>query len=67
MLTNTLPPGVISIFPTNQAGSSNSVYNLGTLISGGSTNLQFTVQPTNAPVMPFSSVGTAGIQDPHHK
>jgi hypothetical protein len=35
------------------------------LISGGSTNLEFTVQPTNAPVMPFSaSVGAAGIQDP---
>jgi uncharacterized repeat protein (TIGR01451 family) len=65
MLTNTLPAGVISIFPTNQAGSSNLVYNLGTLISGGSTNLEFTVQPTNAPVMPFSaSVGAAGIQDP---
>jgi uncharacterized repeat protein (TIGR01451 family) len=60
MLTNTLPPGVIPIFPANPAGS----YNLGTLISGGSTNLQFTVEPTNAGVLPFSaSVGSSGVQD----
>ena len=60
MLTNALPPGVISIFPTNHAGS----YNLGTLNSGGSTNLQFTVQPTIVTNLPFSaSVGAPGILD----
>jgi uncharacterized repeat protein (TIGR01451 family) len=64
MLTNTLPPGVISIFPTNQIGSSNLIYNLGTLISGGYTNLQFTVEPTNAGTLLFSaSVGASGIMD----
>jgi len=60
MLTNTLPSGVIPIFPSNPAGS----YNLGTLISGGSTNLQFTVEPTNAGVLLFSaSVGSSGVED----
>jgi len=64
MLTNTLLPGVIPISPTNQTGSSNMIYNLGTLINGGYTNLLFTVEPTNAGVLPFSaSVGSPGVQD----
>jgi uncharacterized repeat protein (TIGR01451 family) len=69
ILTNTLPPGVISIFPTtNQAASSNiiSTFNLGTLANGGYTNLQFTVQPTNVTNLTFSaSVGASGITDPN--
>jgi uncharacterized repeat protein (TIGR01451 family) len=69
MLTNTLPPGVIliGVLPTNQAYSvanSNLIFNLGTLTNGGSSNLQFTVQPTNAGPLIFSaSVGAAGILD----
>ncbi len=64
MLTNTLPPGVIPISPTNQTGSSNLIYNLGTLLNGGSTNLLFTVEPTNVTTLTFSaSVGSSGVQD----
>ena len=60
MLTNTLPPGVISISPTNQTGN----FNLGKLTNGGYTNLFFTVEPTNVGVLPFSaSVGAAGVLD----
>src|SRR5579862_4910069 len=65
ILTNTLPPGVIPIAPTNQANS-NIVFtpNLGTLTNGGSTTLLYTVEPTNAGVLVFSaSVGSAGVQD----
>ena len=62
ILTNTLPAGVVSIFPTNQ--SSNMIFNLGTLADGGYTNLQFTVEPTNAGVLLFSaSVGSSGVLD----
>jgi uncharacterized repeat protein (TIGR01451 family) len=64
MLTNTVPSGVISLFPTNQTGSSNMIFNLGTLVNGGYTNLQFTVEPTNAGVLTFSaSVGSSGVTD----
>jgi uncharacterized repeat protein (TIGR01451 family) len=69
VLTNTLPPGVIlkGVTPTNQTYSvvtSNLIFNLGTLTNGGSANLQFTVQPTNAGVLTFSaSVGAAGVLD----
>jgi uncharacterized repeat protein (TIGR01451 family) len=69
ILTNTLPPGIlfIGVSPTNQSYtvvSSNYIFNLGTLTDGGSTNLQFTVQPTNAAVLTFSaSVGAAGVLD----
>ena len=68
-LTNTLPPGVIlkGVSPTKQfytVASSNLIFNLGTLADGGYTNLQFTVQPTNAGVLTFSaSVGAAGVLD----
>ena len=69
VLTNTLPAGVIleSVSPANQTYSvvsSNLIFNLGTLPNGGSENLQFTVQPTNAGVLIFSaSVGAAGLLD----
>ena len=64
MLTNTFPTGVISISPTNQSGSSNLVFNLGTVTAGGFTNLLFTVEPTNAGFLPFSaSVGAPGVTD----
>jgi uncharacterized repeat protein (TIGR01451 family) len=63
-LTNTFPSGVIPISPTNQTGSSNLIFSLGTLASGGSINLLFTVEPTNAGVLPFSaSVGALGVTD----
>jgi uncharacterized repeat protein (TIGR01451 family) len=70
LLTNTLPPGVIfkSVSPNvafNVIGS-NRVFNLGTLASGGGTNLFFTVQPTNAGVLNFfTSIGAASIVDPN--
>ena len=66
MLTNTVPPGVISISPTtNQAVSSNiiSVFPLGTLAAGGSTNLQFTVQPTNVTNLLFSAFVGSEVPD----
>jgi uncharacterized repeat protein (TIGR01451 family) len=64
MFTNTLPPGVIAISPTNQTGGSNLIYNLGTLINSSYTNLQFTVKPTNVGVQLFSaSVGAPGVLD----
>jgi uncharacterized repeat protein (TIGR01451 family) len=64
MLTNTLPPGVIPISPTNQTGSSNLIINLGTLAPGSLTNLLFTVEPTNVGVLFFSaSVGAPGVLD----
>jgi len=68
-LTNTLPPGVglKGVSPANQSYtvvSSNLVFNLGTLTNGGSANLQFTVQPTNAGDLTFSaSIGTASVLD----
>jgi uncharacterized repeat protein (TIGR01451 family) len=65
ILTNTLPPGVILIFPTNQTVVNNNlIFNLSTLTDGGYMNLQFTVQPTNTGVLTFSaSVGAAGVLD----
>jgi uncharacterized repeat protein (TIGR01451 family) len=69
LLTNTLPAGVIleSVAPANQPYSvvtNNLIIDLGTLAAGGGTNLQFTVQPTNAGVLNFSaSIGAAGIAD----
>lgn len=59
VLTNTVPPGVVPIFPANQ-----SVFGLGTLVPGGFTNLSFVVEPTNAGVLPFSaSIGASGVVD----
>jgi len=61
-LTNTLPPGVI--YPANPGVGSNLVRQLGTLASGGFTNLFFTIQPTNAGALPLSaSIGTASVLD----
>jgi uncharacterized repeat protein (TIGR01451 family) len=71
LLTNTLPPGVIlqSVSPANQPYSvvtNNLIFNLSTLAAGGGTNLQFTVQPTNAAILNFSaSIGAAAIADPN--
>jgi uncharacterized repeat protein (TIGR01451 family) len=68
-LTNTLPTGVVlkGIFPTNQPytlSASNLIFNLGTMANGGSTNLQFTVEPTNSGTLTFSaSVGTSASLD----
>ena len=70
-LTNTFPPGVIlkSVSPTNQPYSivtSNLIFDLGPLTAGSGTNLQFTIQPTNAGVLNFSAaIGAAGIVDPN--
>ena len=64
VLTNTLPPGVVLISPTNQTQSSNLIYNLGTVLSGGTANFQFTIQPTNAGVLTLlASIGAAGLLD----
>jgi uncharacterized repeat protein (TIGR01451 family) len=64
VLTNTLPPGVIAISPTNQTGGSNLISTLGTLPSGSLTNLLFTVEPTNVGVLFFfASVGAPGVLD----
>ncbi len=59
ILTNTLPPGVIPISPANQ-----TTFSLGTLTNGGSASFLFTVEPTNAGVLPFTaSVGSPTVQD----
>lgn len=69
LLTNTLPPGVIlkGVSPASQPYSlvtSNMIFDLGTLKAGGRTNLQITVQPTNAVIYTFSvSVGASGVTD----
>jgi uncharacterized repeat protein (TIGR01451 family) len=66
VLTNTLPPGVVLISPTNQIppATSNLIFNLGTLANSGYTNLQFTVQPTNAGVLTlFASIGSPSVLD----
>ena len=71
VLTNTLPAGVllIGVSPASLAytsAGSNLIFNLGTLAYGGYTNLQFTVEPTNAGVLSFSaSVGSSGVTDPN--
>jgi uncharacterized repeat protein (TIGR01451 family) len=63
-LTNTFPAGVIPISPTNQTGTNSLVFDLGTLANGSYSNLFFTVEPTNAGVLPFStSVGASGVTD----
>jgi uncharacterized repeat protein (TIGR01451 family) len=69
MLTNTLPAGVllIGVVPASLGytpAGSNMIFNLGTLANGSYTNLQFTVEPTNAGVLTFSaSVGSSGVTD----
>jgi len=66
-LTNTRPPGVIlrGVSPPNYSvAGSNLIFNLGTLANGAYTNLQFTIQPTNAGVLPLSaSIGASGVLD----
>jgi uncharacterized repeat protein (TIGR01451 family) len=63
-LTNTFPAGVIPISPTNQTGTNSLVFDLGTLANGSYSNLFFTVEPTNAGVLPFTaSVGASGATD----
>jgi uncharacterized repeat protein (TIGR01451 family) len=64
VLTNTLPPGVVLISPANQTQSSNLIFNLGTVTSGGSANFQFTIQPTNAGVLTLlATIGAPGLLD----
>lgn len=69
LLTNTLPLGVnlLNVSPANQSytvASNNLVFSLGTMASGSYTNLQFTVQPTNAGSLVFSaSVGSPDVLD----
>lgn len=65
VLTNTLPPGVILLSsPAHQGGGSNLTFNLVTLMSGGSTNFSFTIQPTNAGNLALSaSIGSASVLD----
>lgn len=63
MLTNTLPPGVI-LKGSYTVVSNNIILNLGTLKGGSVTNLQFTLQPTNAGVLNFfAAVGAPGVTD----
>jgi uncharacterized repeat protein (TIGR01451 family) len=69
-LTNILPAGVIfkNVSPklTYVSANTNLIFNLGTLPALGFTNLQLTVQPTNAGVLNFSASITApGINDPN--
>lgn len=66
ILTNPLPLGVIlrSASQSYTVSSNNLIFNLGTLASATSANLQFTIQPTNAGVLTFSaSVGAPGLLD----
>jgi uncharacterized repeat protein (TIGR01451 family) len=72
-LTNTLPPGflIVNIFPTNQflyttntATNSTQIFFLGTLASGGFTNLTFQVMPTNSGSFSLAaSVGAPNLAD----
>lgn len=66
VLTNTLPPDVLlkGVSPSNQLtiSGSNLIFNFNSLAAGGFTNVQFTVQPTNAGLEAFSaSIGGAGF------
>jgi len=69
IFTNTLPPGVVlkGVSPAQSGytvASSNLIFNLGILTSGGFTNFQFTVQPTNVGTLNFSaSVGSSEVVD----
>jgi hypothetical protein len=43
---------------------SNQIFSLGTLPNGGHTNIQISLQPTNAAVLPlFASIGTTSVLD----
>ncbi|HXR04403.1 MAG TPA: DUF11 domain-containing protein [Verrucomicrobiae bacterium] len=67
VLTNALPPGVLlkGVSPPNYSvAGSNLIFNLGTLTNGAYTNLQFTIQPTNAGVLTLlASIGAPGVLD----
>jgi uncharacterized repeat protein (TIGR01451 family) len=70
LLTNTLPAGVgyVGVSPamTRIGTGSNVTFNLGILTNGAVKNLQLTVQPTNAGVLPFVSVvNTNNVNDPN--
>ena len=46
--------------------TNNLIFDLGPLTAGSGTNLQFTIQPTNAGVLNFSAaIGAAGVVDPN--
>ena len=70
-LSNSLPADLqsVSVNPTNQmppVTSNSLVFSLGTLASGGATNLFVTVQPTNAGLHVFSArVEAANVLDPN--
>jgi len=64
ILTNVVPPGVVGISSPKQNSGTNLIH-LGTLINGASTNLQFTVEPTNAGVLPFFASVGSGTPDPN--
>lgn len=70
ILTNIIPTNeveLLSVSVTNQSYqtvNSNLIFNLGTLPAGAVTNLQFTIEPTNAGVIPFTAeVGTTNQMD----
>jgi uncharacterized repeat protein (TIGR01451 family) len=60
--TNAGPSDAPNVILSNAVPA--GVFNLGTLVSGGFTNLQFTVQPTNAGLLTFSAfISAAGVLD----
>ncbi len=68
MVTNTIPTNDVELLyvsPSNevyQTVNSNLIFSVGTLAVGAVTNLQFTIEPTNAGVFPFSaSVGAENL------
>jgi len=66
MLTNVLPPGVIlkGSSQAYQLSGSNLIFNLGTLLNGGHTNVQIRIQPTNVAVLNLlASVGAPNVLD----
>ena len=67
VLTNTLPPGVVLKSVSSESytvARSNLIFNLRTLANGGSTNFEFTIQPTNAGDLAlFASIGSTNVLD----
>lgn len=66
-VTNTLS-GVIfkSVSQSYSSSGSNQIFDLGTLVSGGSVDVKFLIQPTNVGMMALSaSVGSPGLLDPN--
>jgi uncharacterized repeat protein (TIGR01451 family) len=66
LLTNVLPPGTLfkgasQIFTPS---GSNMIFNLGTVISGGQTIVQISIEPTNAGLLTLSAaVGAPNVLD----